>query len=103
VVTTKRGDGAQVYFTLYVPPGYQKGTRLPTVFWAYPLEYSDPTTAGQVSPRPTRHPSDRLVRSLRQERPAAGQGRRRPPGARQVTTDATARRDYSTRWMMWMP
>lgn len=35
---------------------------------------------------------DRLVRSLRQERPAAGQGRRRPPGARQVTAEATTRR-----------
>src|SRR6185436_9565846 len=49
LVTTKRADGTQVSFTLHLPPGYQKGTRLPTVFWAYPREFSDPTTAGQVT------------------------------------------------------
>jgi dipeptidyl aminopeptidase/acylaminoacyl peptidase len=32
-----------------LPPGYEEGTRLPTVLYAYPLEYSDPATAGQVS------------------------------------------------------
>ena len=36
-------------FELHLPPGYQEGTRLPTVLYAYPLEYSDPSTAGQVS------------------------------------------------------
>jgi len=52
LVTAKRADGVQVSFTLYLPPGYQRGTRLPTIFWAYPLEYSDPTTAGQVAAAP---------------------------------------------------
>src|SRR5262245_51273756 len=52
LVTTKRADGTQLSFTLYLPPGYKTGTRLPTVFWAYPLEYSDPTTAGQVNAAP---------------------------------------------------
>jgi dipeptidyl aminopeptidase/acylaminoacyl peptidase len=52
LVTAKRADGVQIAFTLYLPPGYQRGTRLPTVFWAYPLEYSDPTTAGQVAAAP---------------------------------------------------
>ena len=34
--------------TLYLPPAYVPGTRLPALVWAYPLEYSDPATAGQV-------------------------------------------------------
>lgn len=49
LVTYKRADGVQCSFTLYLPPGYREGTRLPTVVWAYPLEYTDPDTAGQVS------------------------------------------------------
>jgi len=53
LVTTKRADGVQVSFTLYLPPGHKAGTRLPTVFWAYPLEYSDAATAGQVVATPT--------------------------------------------------
>ena len=36
-------------FTLYLPPDYEEGTRLPTVVWAYPREYNDAGTAGQVS------------------------------------------------------
>jgi dipeptidyl aminopeptidase/acylaminoacyl peptidase len=49
IVTYKRADGTPLSFTLYLPPGYKAGTRLPTVLWAYPLEYSDAQTAGQVS------------------------------------------------------
>lgn len=52
LVTTRRADGTQLSFTLHLPPGHQAGTRLPTVFWAYPLEYSDPETAGQVVAAP---------------------------------------------------
>jgi dipeptidyl aminopeptidase/acylaminoacyl peptidase len=48
IVTYKRADGTPLSFTLYLPPGYKQGTRLPTVLWAYPLEYSDEGTAGQV-------------------------------------------------------
>ena len=48
IVKYKRSDGTPLSFTLYLPPGYKKGTRLPTVLWAYPLEYSDPGTAGQI-------------------------------------------------------
>ena len=48
IVTYKRPDGTPLSFTLYLPPGYKSG-RLPTVLWAYPLEYSDEGTAGQVS------------------------------------------------------
>jgi dipeptidyl aminopeptidase/acylaminoacyl peptidase len=49
LVTYKRADGVQCSFTLYLPPGYKEGTRLPTVVWAYPLEFNDAGTAGQVS------------------------------------------------------
>jgi dipeptidyl aminopeptidase/acylaminoacyl peptidase len=45
----KHIDETGLSFTLYLPPGYQAGTRLPTVVWAYPLEYNDATTASQVS------------------------------------------------------
>src|SRR6266850_1644052 len=49
LVTYKRADGVQCSFTLYLPHGYKEGTRLPTVIWAYPLEFNDPSTAGQVT------------------------------------------------------
>jgi len=49
IVTYTRDDGTPLSFTLFLPPGYREGTRLPTVIDAYPLEYSDPQTAGQVS------------------------------------------------------
>jgi dipeptidyl aminopeptidase/acylaminoacyl peptidase len=49
LVTYKRQDGVPLSFTLYLPPGYKEGTRLPTVVWAYPLEFNDADTAGQVS------------------------------------------------------
>ena len=49
LVTYKRPDGVQCSFTLYLPPGYKQGTRLPTVVWAYPLEFNDAGTAGQVT------------------------------------------------------
>ncbi len=49
LVKYKRADGVDLSFTLYLPPNYQEGTRLPTVVWAYPLEFTDAATAGQVS------------------------------------------------------
>ena len=48
LVRYERDDGVPLSFQLLLPPGYQEGTRLPTVLYAYPLEYSDPATAGQV-------------------------------------------------------
>jgi dipeptidyl aminopeptidase/acylaminoacyl peptidase len=54
LVTYKRDDGVQLSFTLYLPPDYKEGERLPTVIWAYPLEFNDPATAGQVSGSPNR-------------------------------------------------
>jgi len=49
LITYKRADGVDLSFTLYLPPGYKKGSRLPTVVWAYPLEFTDNLTAGQVN------------------------------------------------------
>jgi dipeptidyl aminopeptidase/acylaminoacyl peptidase len=48
LVRYERDDGVPLSFELHLPPGYREGTRLPTVLYAYPLEYSDPSTAGQV-------------------------------------------------------
>jgi dipeptidyl aminopeptidase/acylaminoacyl peptidase len=47
-ITYKRDDGVTLSGTLYLPADYQPGTRLPVVIWAYPIEYSDAGTAGQV-------------------------------------------------------
>ncbi|MGP8174850.1 MAG: prolyl oligopeptidase family serine peptidase [Terracidiphilus sp.] len=49
LVTYKRADGLDLSFTLYTPPGYQEGTRVPTILYAYPLDYADPSKAGQVA------------------------------------------------------
>ena len=48
LVTYKRADGLDLSFTLYTPPGYQEGTRLPTILYAYPLDYAQASVAGQV-------------------------------------------------------
>jgi dipeptidyl aminopeptidase/acylaminoacyl peptidase len=49
LVRYKRKDGVDLSFTLYLPPDYREGTPLPTVVWAYPIEFSDAGVAGQVS------------------------------------------------------
>jgi dipeptidyl aminopeptidase/acylaminoacyl peptidase len=49
LVKYKRADGVDLSFTLYLPPGYKQGTRLPTVVWAYPIEFNDADTAGQIA------------------------------------------------------
>lgn len=49
LVKYKRADGVDLSFTLYTPPNYRKGTRIPAVLYAYPLDYADPSKAGQVS------------------------------------------------------
>src|SRR5262249_39007455 len=54
LVTYKRADGVPLSFTLYLPANYKKGERLPTIVWAYPLEFNDADTAGQVSGSPYR-------------------------------------------------
>jgi dipeptidyl aminopeptidase/acylaminoacyl peptidase len=54
LVTTKRSDGVTISFTLYLPPDYKEGTKLPAFMWAYPREFNDAGTAGQVSGSPYR-------------------------------------------------
>ncbi len=49
LVRYKRKDDVDLSFTLYLPPDYKQGTPLPTVLWAYPIEFSDADVAGQVS------------------------------------------------------
>jgi dipeptidyl aminopeptidase/acylaminoacyl peptidase len=57
LVTYTRADGLPLSFTLYLPPGYQPGTRLPTLLWAYPLELAEKEAAGQVEGSPWRFTS----------------------------------------------
>ncbi len=47
-ITYTRSDGIELSGTLYLPPGYEPGTRLPVVIWAYPREYARAADAGQV-------------------------------------------------------
>jgi dipeptidyl aminopeptidase/acylaminoacyl peptidase len=54
LVTYDRKDGVTLSATVYLPPGYQPGTRLPFVLWAYPAEFTDAATASQVSGSPDR-------------------------------------------------
>src|SRR5262249_23350635 len=56
LIKYKRADGVPLSGTLYLPPDYKPGTRLPLIVWAYPLEYSDASTAGQVRGSPHTFP-----------------------------------------------
>jgi len=49
LVKYKRKDGIELSFTLYTPPGYQDGTRVPAILYAYPLDYASAAAAGQVT------------------------------------------------------
>ncbi|HUP79076.1 MAG TPA: prolyl oligopeptidase family serine peptidase, partial [Pirellula sp.] len=53
IVKYQRSDGVPLSATLYLPANYVEGTRLPLVVWAYPLEFNDASTAGQVSANPS--------------------------------------------------
>jgi dipeptidyl aminopeptidase/acylaminoacyl peptidase len=53
-VTYKRKDGVTLSGTLYLPPDYQKGTKLPLIMWAYPREFGDADSASQVTGSPNR-------------------------------------------------
>jgi len=53
-VTYERKDGVKLNATLYLPPGYKPGTRLPVIMWAYPREFGDADSAGQVTGSPNR-------------------------------------------------
>ncbi|MEM6476985.1 MAG: prolyl oligopeptidase family serine peptidase [Pseudomonadota bacterium] len=47
LVTYKREDGVNLTATLYLPPEYKEGDKVPVVIWAYPREFNDAATAGQ--------------------------------------------------------
>jgi len=49
LVTFKRADGVALSFWLYLPPDYKEGEKRPALVWAYPLEFTDGSTAGQIS------------------------------------------------------
>ena len=49
LVKYERADGVPLSANLYLPADYKKGTRLPLIVWAYPREFNDAKTAGQVS------------------------------------------------------
>jgi len=51
LIKYKRDDGIELSGILYVPPGYnmQKKEKLPMVMWAYPREFKDASSAGQVT------------------------------------------------------
>ncbi|NWJ40578.1 MAG: prolyl oligopeptidase family serine peptidase [Geothrix sp.] len=49
LVKYTRPDGVTLSFTMYLPPDYKAGERRPAVIWAYPLEFTDASTAGQVT------------------------------------------------------
>src|SRR2546421_4203486 len=53
-ITYQRKDGVKLSATLYLPPGYKKGERLPVIVWAYPREFSDTDTASQIVGSPNR-------------------------------------------------
>jgi dipeptidyl aminopeptidase/acylaminoacyl peptidase len=53
IVKYQRKDGVPLSATLYLPENYVEGTRLPLLVWAYPLEFNDASTAGQVSANPS--------------------------------------------------
>ena len=44
----------QLSVTLYLPPDYKPGQRLPMVVWAYPHEFTTADAAGQVVGSPNR-------------------------------------------------
>ncbi|MEE2526709.1 prolyl oligopeptidase family serine peptidase [Hyphobacterium sp. HN65] len=52
LITYEREDGVSLSATLYLPADYEEGETLPLLIWAYPLEYNDAATAGQVRGSP---------------------------------------------------
>ena len=54
LVHYERADGVPLSATLYLPANYEQGTRLPLALWAYPREFNDVRTAGQVGGSPWR-------------------------------------------------
>jgi dipeptidyl aminopeptidase/acylaminoacyl peptidase len=56
LITYTRADGVRLSGTLYLPPGYdaRRDGPLPLLMWAYPTEFRDASSAGQVTDSPNR-------------------------------------------------
>lgn len=56
LITYNRADGVRLSGTLFLPPGYdaRRDGPLPLLMWAYPTEFRDAATAGQISDSPNR-------------------------------------------------
>jgi len=54
VIKYKREDGLELSGTLYLPVGYDinKKEKMPMIMWAYPREFKDNDSAGQVTSNP---------------------------------------------------
>jgi dipeptidyl aminopeptidase/acylaminoacyl peptidase len=54
LITYQREDGVELSATLYLPDSYdrEKKEKLPMVMWAYPREFKDAASAGQVTTSP---------------------------------------------------
>lgn len=54
LITYKREDGVDLSAVLYLPPGYDRSRKekLPMLMWAYPREFKDAASAGQVTTSP---------------------------------------------------
>src|SRR5690606_17279155 len=55
VIKYKRNDGVELTGTLYLPAGFDRKNpkeKLPLLIWAYPTEYKDKNTAGQITQNP---------------------------------------------------
>ena len=54
ILTYARADGVPMSGTLYLPPGHDAGRRPPCLIWAYPVEFTQASDAGQVRATPDR-------------------------------------------------
>ncbi len=54
IISYRRDDGIDLSGTLYYPLGYEAGKRYPMIMWAYPQEFKDRGTAGQITSSPHR-------------------------------------------------
>ena len=52
VISYKRDDGIDLSGTLYLPSNYEEGKKYPMIMWAYPREFKDKKSAGQVTSSP---------------------------------------------------
>jgi len=64
LVKYERADGVPLSATLYLPANYKEGTKLPLLVWAYPREFSDAKTAGQISGSPSQFTRMRSITHL---------------------------------------